>query len=125
MTETSQKNILIIEDDEFFRELISKKLISNGFNVSEAVDGKKGIDKVKELKPDLVLLDLLLPDVDGFTVLSKMKEDAEISKIPVIVLSNLDSKEDVEKVLKLGASDFLIKSRFDLDEIIIKIKSCL
>jgi len=118
-----EKNILIIEDDEFFRELISKSLSSGGFVVSGAVDGQKGIEKAKELKPSLILLDLLLPSMDGFEVLSNLKKDSETSSIPVLILSNLGSKEDIDKAVKLGAADFLIKSQFASDEIIKKIKS--
>jgi len=120
-----QKNILIIEDDEFFRELISKKLSLSEFNVLEAIDGQKGIEKARELNPDLIILDLLLPKTDGFEVLSTLKSDNKTASIPVIILSNLDSKEDIERGLKLGASDFLIKSQFDSDEVINKIKSFL
>lgn len=120
-----EKKILIIEDDEFFRELIAKKLKSSGFGVFEAIDGQKGIEKAKEIKPDLVLLDLLLPNVDGFEVLTTLKQNTETLSIPVIILSNLDSKEDIEKGLKSGASDFMIKSQFDLDEVIEKIKSLI
>jgi DNA-binding response OmpR family regulator len=69
------------------------------------------------------LLDILLPNIDGFEVLSTLKGDSETASIPVIILSNLSSKEDIERGLKLGASDFLIKSQFDLDEVIVKIKS--
>lgn len=120
-----KKNILIIEDDEFFRELISKKLLSSGFGILEAVDGQKGIETAKESKPDLILLDLLLPSIDGFEVLLNLKGDSKTSAIPVIILSNLDSKEDIEKGIKLGASDFLIKSQFATEEIIAKIKNLL
>lgn len=120
-----KKNILIIEDDEFFRELVSKELISSGFGILQAVDGQKGIEKAKESKPDLILLDLLLPNIDGFEVLSTLKENSETSSIPVIILSNLDSKEDIEKALRLKASEFLIKSQFASDEIIAKIKKIL
>ncbi len=117
--------ILIIEDDKFLRELIVKKLIKEGYNISEAVDGEEGIKKVKEEHPDLVLLDLILPGIDGFEVLSKMKEDADLVSIPVIILSNLGQKEDVEKGLKLGAVDYLIKAHFTPGEIIDKIKAIL
>jgi DNA-binding response OmpR family regulator len=122
---TDKKNILIIEDDEFFREIMSKKLFMSDFDVSEAIDGQKGIEKVRETNPDLVILDLLLPKIDGFEVLSTLKSDRKTASIPVIILSNLDSKEDIERGLKLGASDFLIKSQFDSDEVINKIKSFL
>ncbi|MCX6759022.1 MAG: response regulator [Candidatus Nealsonbacteria bacterium] len=119
------KNILIIEDDRFLRELIARKLIKEDFNISEAIDGEEGIKKIKEEKPDLVLLDLILPGIDGFEVLSKMKEDPSIIRIPVIILSNLGQREDVERGLKLGAVDYLIKAHFTPGEIIEKIKLVL
>jgi len=121
----AKKNILIIEDDEFFRELVVKKLTSSGFGVFQATDGDKGLEKVRESKPDLVLLDILLPEPDGYEVLSTLKSDSETSAIPVIILSNLSSKEDIEKGLKLGAVDFLVKSQFDLDEVIAKVKKVI
>jgi len=119
------KTILIIEDDKFLRELIARKLTEEGFGVSEAVDGEEGIKKIKEEKPDLVLLDLILPGIDGFEVLSQMREESALSSIPVIILSNLGQKEDVEKGLKMGAVDYLIKAHFTPGEIIDKIKSAL
>jgi len=120
-----EKTILIIEDDKFLRELISQKLIKEGYNISEAVDGEEGIKKIKEEKPGLVLLDLILPGIDGFEVLTKMREDPSLSSIPVIILSNLGQKEDVEKGLKLGAADYLIKAHFTPGEIIDKIKAVM
>jgi len=119
------QKILIIEDDRFLRELISKKLTKEGFEVSEAIDGEEGIKKIKSEKPDLILLDLILPGIDGFEVLSKMKDDPTVSSIPVIILSNLGQKEDVEKGLKLGAVDYLIKAHFTPGEIIEKIRANL
>lgn len=119
------KTILIIEDDKFLRELITQKLIREGYNISEAADGEEGIKKVKEEKADLVLLDLILPGIDGFEVLSRMKEEPALSQIPVIILSNLGQKDDVEKGLKMGAVDYLIKAHFTPGEIIEKIKKAL
>ncbi|PIP17398.1 MAG: response regulator [Candidatus Portnoybacteria bacterium CG23_combo_of_CG06-09_8_20_14_all_37_13] len=119
------RTILIIEDDKFLRELIAQKLIKEGFEISEAVDGEEGMKKVKEEKPDLILLDLILPGIDGFEVLARMKEDPVLAAIPVIILSNLGQKEDVEKGLKLGAVDYLIKAHFTPGEIIDKIKAAL
>ena len=106
------KKILIVEDDKFLRELIVKKLSNEGYEVVEAVDGEQGIQKIKDDKPDLVLLDLILPGIDGFGVLAQKKEDPFIASIPVIVLSNLGQKEDVDKGLGLGATDYLIKAHF-------------
>jgi len=120
-----QKRILVIEDDKFLRELIAQKLIKEGYETSEAVDGEEGIKKIKEEKPDLILLDLILPGIDGFEVLSRMREDSTTNSIPVIILSNLGQKEDVEKGLKLGAVDYLIKAHFTPGEIIEKIKTAL
>jgi len=119
------KKILIIEDDKFLRELITRKLIKEDFEVSEAVDGEEGIKKIKEEKPDLILLDLILPGVDGFEVLSRMKKESTLASIPVIILSNLGQKDDVEKGLKMGAVDYLIKAHFTPGEIIDKIKAAL
>jgi len=119
------KKILIIEDDKFLRELISRKLSDEGFDVIEAIDGEEGIKKIKAENPDLILLDLILPGIDGFEVLSKTKENLNSASIPVIILSNLGQKEEVEKGLKLGAADYLIKAHFTPGEIIEKIKTIL
>ena len=119
------KTIIIIEDDKFLRELIVQKLLKEGYEISEAIDGEEGIKKIKEEKPDLILLDLILPGIDGFEVLSQMGEDPKLSLIPVIILSNLGQKEDVEKGMKLGAVDYLIKAHFTPGEIIEKIKKAL
>ncbi len=119
------KKILIIEDDKFLRDLITQKLLKEDFDISQAVDGEEGIKKIKEEKPDLVLLDLILPGIDGFEVLTRMKSDQNLPLIPVIILSNLGQKEDIEKGMKLGATDYLIKAHFTPGEIIDKIKNIL
>jgi len=123
--ESMAKNILIIEDDLFLGDLIARKMSKEGYNVSQATDGEKGIKKIKEEKPDLILLDLILPGMDGFAVLSQMREDPVQSSIPVIILSNLGQREDVEKGLKLGAADYLVKAHFTPAEIIEKIEAVL
>ncbi|MBD3208044.1 MAG: response regulator [Candidatus Nealsonbacteria bacterium] len=117
--------ILIIEDDRFLRELISKKLTDEGYDISQAVNGEEGIKKAKEVKPDLILLDLILPSMDGFEVLSRIKKDEGVASIPVIILSNLGQKEEVERGLDLGATDYMIKAHFTPGEIIEKIKNVL
>lgn len=119
------KTILIIEDDRFLRQLISQKLIKEGYDVSQAMDGEEGLKKIREEKPGLILLDLILPGIDGFEVLSQMKKEQEIAEIPVIILSNLGQREDVERGLNLGAVDYLIKAHFTPGEIIEKAKSAL
>jgi len=117
------QKILIIEDDKFVRDLITKLLAEEGFNISIAVNGEEGIKKIEEESPDLILLDLLLPKIDGFEILLKKKENPEIAKIPVIILSNLGQKEEIEKGLSMGAVNYLIKAHFSPREIVDKIKN--
>lgn len=117
--------IVIVEDDKFLRDLITQKVLKEGYQVAEAVDGEEGVAKIKEEKPDLVLLDLILPGIDGFEVLRQIKENSETSNIPVIILSNLGQKDDVERGVKLGAADYLVKAHFTPGEILSKIKSVL
>ena len=119
------KTILVIEDDKFLRELLTHKLVRLGYNILKAVDGEKGVQKAVEGNPDLILLDLILPGIDGFEVLRRIKENAESSSIPVIILSNLGQEEDLEKGLKLGAIDYLVKAHFTPNEIAEKIKTVL
>jgi len=119
------KTILIVEDDKFLRELIAQKLIKEGYEISKATDGEQGIKKIKEERPDLVLLDLILPGIDGFEVLTRIKTDPALAQIPVIILSNLGQSEDVDRGLKLGATDYLVKAHFTPDEIIEKVKNAL
>lgn len=120
-----KKTILIVEDDKFLRELIAQKLSREGFGVLEAVDGEQGIEQIREKKPDLVLLDLILPGMDGFDVLAKIKEEPTLAAIPVVILSNLGQRDDIERGLQLGAKDYLIKAHFTPGEVIDKIKGAL
>jgi len=119
------KKILIVEDDKFLRELIVRKLTDEGYEIIEAFDGEEGAKKVKEEPPDLVLLDLILPGIDGFEVLAGIKQNPQTASIPVIIFSNLGQTEDVEKGLKLGAADYMVKAHFTPGEIIEKVKKLL
>lgn len=116
------KKILFIEDDDFFRGLVAKKLLFEQFDVYLAVNGEEGVKKAKELIPSLILLDLLLPTMDGFEVLSKIKHDPTTAQIPVIILSNLGEKEDIDRGLKMGAVDYMVKSQFTPEMIVDKVK---
>jgi DNA-binding response OmpR family regulator len=117
--------IFIVEDDKFLRDLLLRKLEDKGHKVEVAISGVKAFDKIKEAQPDIVLLDLVLPEGSGYDVLKQLKDDAEVKDIPVIILSNLGQKEEVEKGLELGAEDYMIKAHFTPDEIIEKIKSII
>lgn len=115
------KKILIIEDDNFLRELIADKLTQQGFQVIEAIDGQEGLDICQEQKPDLIILDLILPTIDGFEVLKIIKQDPQLSSIPVLILSNLGRPNEIKKGLDLGAKDYMVKSNFTLSEILNKV----
>lgn len=117
--------ILTIEDDKFLRELIKRKLDSVGFEAVVALDGESGLEKIKTEKPDLVLLDLVLPGVDGFEVLRISKLSPETKNIPIIIFSNLGQQEDIEKALALGAVGYLVKAHFTPNEIVEKVKQVL
>lgn len=115
--------VLIVEDDKFLAELISTKLDKEGFSVVAANDGETGLTKAKEDKPNIILLDIMLPGMDGFEVLENLNK--EQSRIPVIILSNFGQEEKVERGLSLGAVDYLVKANFTTGEIVQKIKEVL
>ncbi|MBI2056382.1 MAG: response regulator [Candidatus Sungbacteria bacterium] len=117
--------ILLVEDDKFLRNIISQKLTQAGFRVEEAVDGKEALKKVESKAPKLVLLDLLLPEIDGFAVLKRLQENNDLKKIPVIVLSNLGQDEDVRKAKELGAKDYMVKAYFTPTEVIERVQKIL
>jgi CheY-like chemotaxis protein len=119
------KKILIIEDDKFLRELLGKKLSGLGYNTILAMDGEEGLEMIKKEKPDVVLLDLILPGINGFEVLESSKKDPDVNEIPIIILSNLGQKEDIEKGKGLGAKDFLVKAHFTPQEIVNKLQTIL
>lgn len=119
----SKPVVLLVEDDEFLSELYATKLNLEGFTVLSAADGKKGLKLAQTKHPDLVLLDIILPKLDGFEVLSALKRDAATKAIPVILLTNLSQKDEVKRGLGLGAADYLIKAHFMPSEVLQKIKA--
>ncbi len=119
------QKIVLVEDDKFLMELMAKKLTAEGFETVLASDGEEGMKKIREQKPDLVLLDLILPGMGGFEVLEELKNDNKIAAIPVVILSNLGQKDDIEKGFRLGAEDFLVKAYYTPGEIVEKIRAVL
>lgn len=117
--------IMIVEDDSFVMDIYKTKLSQEGFSVVEAINGIEALKKLKDMKPDLMLLDIIMPYMDGLEVLKKIKENEDTKNIPVILLTNLSQKEEVDKGMELGARDYLIKSHFTPSEVLEKIKSCL
>jgi DNA-binding response OmpR family regulator len=117
--------ILLIEDDPFLLSMYSTKFELENFKVVTAEDGEKGAELVGETIPDIILLDILMPKMDGFQVLEKIKANPKTKDIPVILLTNLNQQEDVERGLELGANDHLIKAHFMPSEVVDKIKKLL
>jgi len=119
------KKILFIEDESALQKTFGEILKQEGYEMISALDGETGLRLAKSEKPDLILLDLILPKIHGFDVLKKLKGDKETKDIPVIVLTNLEKIEDVDKALELGATTYLIKAQYSLEEVVEKIKKVL
>lgn len=117
------KKILIIEDDKILAELLEKKLKNAGFEVTLAFDGEEGLASLRANKPDLILLDIVMPQKNGLELMEEMNKNPETSptKIPVIVISNSGQPVEIDRVLKLGAKDYLIKTEFNPQEVIEKV----
>lgn len=125
ITNFKKKKILLVEDDAFLMSLLARKLSSKGYGLLIAKDGSEALDVVAKGKPDTVLLDILLPTMDGFEVLAQLKSSPDTKHIQVIMLSNLGQQTDIDKALKLGASHFLVKANTSPDEIVTKIEEIL
>jgi len=117
--------ILVAEDDKFLLAAYAAKLKTSGFDAVLASDGEEAVNKTKTEKPDLILLDLVMPKKDGFDVLYDLKNNPETKNIPVIILSNLGQEEDIAKGKKLGAVDYLVKSNIAIKDVVSKIKEIL
>jgi CheY-like chemotaxis protein len=113
----AEPSILIIEDDRFLSSILKGRLEKEGLRVSQAFDGDEGIAKIKEDKPNLILLDLIMPKTSGFDVLAKLAADPELASIPVVIASNLGQDSDIEKAKSLGARDYYVKVRTSVDEL--------
>lgn len=124
-TKGGKRKILVVEDDKFLRELFVRKMFNEGFDVDSAIDAEQAFDVLKNKKPEIILLDLILPGVDGFEILTQIKKDDNLKHIPVMVISNLGQKEDIDRAIELGAVDFLIKANYTLDEIIARVLTVL
>ena len=119
------KTILLIEDESALQKTIGEALSQEGFSILSALDGEAGLRLAQDKCPDVILLDLILPKANGFDVLKSLKEQDATKNIPVVVLTNLESMEDVQKALDLGAMTYLVKSNYTLQEVVEKVKQVL
>jgi len=126
MAEDAKKyTLLLVEDDSFLSNIYKTKFEMEGFEVMAAADGEAGLALAKSKRVDVILLDILLPKLDGFTVLKELKADKNVKDVPVILLTNLGQKDDVNKGLELGAADYLIKAHFKPSETVAKVRKII
>ena len=123
--EKESPKILIIEDDQRINKVYMAKLSVEGITVVTALDGEEGLRKIYSEKPDLILLDLMLPRKSGFDILKEIKADPKVKDIPVIILSNLAQEKEIEQGLALGAVDYLVKTDYSIQQVMEKIKKAL
>ena len=119
------KTIVFIEDESAIQKTLSSALEKEGFEIISATDGELGLRFAKEKRPDLILLDLILPKMNGFEVLTQLKAMDETKLIPVIILTNLEQIENIQKAIALGATTYLVKSNYNLEEVVAMIKKAL
>ncbi|MDP3990893.1 MAG: response regulator [Candidatus Nealsonbacteria bacterium] len=119
------QKILLVEDEKALQKTLGDVLEGEGYEVLKALDGQAGLALAKKEKPDLILLDLILPKLHGFEVLKQLKANEATKDIPVIILTNLESMGDIEKAIELGAKTYLVKANYSLEEVIDKIKKAL
>ena len=117
--------ILVVEDEEILLTGLKEELESGGYTVQGASDGVEGIEQAKSFKPELILLDLLMPKMDGMEMLQKLKADAETRDIPVVILTNLSDYEKISEALSLGAMDYLVKANYKLEDLLVKVRTVL
>jgi len=120
-----KRKILIVEDDSFVLDIYQTKLTQEGFEVIAAANGMEALGKLEKEKPDLILLDIIMPYVDGLEVLKKVRSMDQLKDVPIILLANLSQKEEVDQGMTLGANDYLIKSHFTPSEVLKKINKYL
>lgn len=116
------KKVLVVEDEQLIGDLLQRKLREEGYYALVARDGETGLKQVREEKPDIVLLDIVLPRLNGFEVLSEMRKDEALRKIPVIIISNSGQPTEIEKAKEAGVRDWLIKTEFDPQEVLEKVQ---
>ena len=125
MPEQEKKKILVIEDDRSLQNALVEIITQEGFASESALDGEEGLAKIRTFAPDLILLDIILPKKDGFEVLAEIKKDEAMKNIPVLILTNLEEADNVQKALDLGATNYMVKSDFSLKDVVEKIRASM
>ena len=124
-TNSKQRTVLIVDDDEFLLEMYALKFKEAGFHVEVAETGREAVEKAREIVPDVILLDIVLPEMDGFEVLQEIRRGKDAPDSIIIMLTNLGQKDDTERSIRLGAEDYIIKAHFTPSEVVEKVTSLL
>ena len=123
--ENAAKTILLVEDDETLRDMYTLKIEAEGYKLLTAADGEVGLALALSNHPDVILLDIMMPKMDGFAVLTELKKDEALKQTPILMLSNLGQQADVDKGKQLGANDYVVKASMTPTQVVAKIKSYL
>ncbi len=122
---SDKKYIIIADDNEFFWKILQGELNDKGYEVLPVSNGQEVLDKAREKKPDLILLDIIMPIKDGFETIGELKKDPSLKSIKIVVFSNLAQKEDIDKAMKLGAVGYIVKKDFSLKDLVEKVEKFL
>lgn len=125
MVTKKKVKVLIVEDEKMLADMYTTKFSMEGFDAANAPDGMAGLVKAKEMKPDIILLDVIMPKLDGFGTLKEIRQDEKLKDVPVILLTNLGQDEDIKKGKKLGATDYFVKANHTPAEVVAKVQSVL
>ena len=121
----NKKKILIVEDEDSLKMSLKRKFTSEGFEIVEASDGEEGLKAAEKEKPDLILLDIVMPVMDGMTMLKKLRQTDWGKEMPVVLLTNLADTDEVNQAMELNVFDYLVKSNWDIEDVIVKVKDKL
>lgn len=117
--------VLVVEDERMLTEMYATKFVMDGFKVEKAFDGLEGLEKAKHLKPDVILLDIIMPKLDGFAVLKQLRAEAMFENTPILLLTNLGQDDDIKKGKELGADDYFVKANHTPADVVAKVNELL
>jgi DNA-binding response OmpR family regulator len=119
------KTVMVVEDDLFLSQLLSNRLSREGLNVIRAGDGEEALNILKDTKPDLILLDLILPKKSGFEVMEEIQKNPLLKKAPVVIISNLGQDDDISRGKQLGAVEYYVKAKISIEDLVVKVQELL
>lgn len=125
MADSPKIKVLVVEDEHMIAEMYATKFEMDGFDIYKAFDGSEGLDKAEEIRPDIILLDVIMPKLDGFAVLKKLRSEERFKKTPIVLLTNLGQDDDIKKGKELGADDYFVKADHTPADVVAKVREVL